>query len=569
MKIVRRSTPDTSALPASLHPVLQRILANREISADELELSLSRLHKPNLKGVEQAVAVLYQAIQQNLSIFIIGDFDADGATSTALSVSALKQLGATKIDFLVPNRFDFGYGLSEQIVDIAHQMGAQVLMTVDNGISCVAGVKRAKDLGMQVVVTDHHLPGNQLPNADAIVNPNQTDCPFPSKNIAGVGVAFYLMLALRSYMREVNYFTQQQIQEPNFANLLDLVALGTVADVVPLDDVNRILVQQGINRIKKGFARPGIKALLDIANRDFKQLVSSDFGFAVGPRLNAAGRLDDMTLGISCLLADDYTQAMHIASRLDELNQERRAIESSMQVEAINTLSKIKLDELPYGICLYQDDWHQGVIGILAGRIKERYHRPVIIFAEDNDDVLKGSCRSIPGLHIRDVLERMHTLHPDLIIKFGGHAMAAGLSIKKANFALFKQIFDDTVKSLVNQDILTNVCLTDGALADNELTLEVAELLRAALPWGQCFEPPIFDDVFVIAQERLLQDKHIKFVLQHQSGLAVDAIWFNYNPEHWTVNSQQKVHLAFSLDINEFRGQRNIQLMVKTANLVA
>ena len=499
MKIVRRPTPDTSALPASLHPVLQRILANREISADELELSLSRLHKPNLKGVEQAVAVLYQAIQQNLSIFVIGDFDADGATSTALSVSALKQLGATKVDFLVPNRFDFGYGLSEQIVDIAHQMGAQVLMTVDNGISCVAGVKRAKDLGMQVVVTDHHLPGNQLPNADAIVNPNQTDCPFPSKNIAGVGVAFYLMLALRSYMREVNYFTQQQIQEPNFANLLDLVALGTVADVVPLDDVNRILVQQGINRIKKGFARPGIKALLDIANRDFKQLVSSDFGFAIGPRLNAAGRLDDMTLGISCLLADDYTQAMHIASRLDELNQERRAIESSMQVEAINTLSKIRLDELPYGICLYQDDWHQGVIGILAGRIKERYHRPVIIFAEDNDDVLKGSCRSIPGLHIRDVLERMHTLHPDLIIKFGGHAMAAGLSIKKKHFAQFKQIFDDTVKSLVNKDILTNICLTDGALADNELTLEVAELLRAALPWGQCFVAPIFDDVFVIA----------------------------------------------------------------------
>ncbi|EWH08873.1 single-stranded-DNA-specific exonuclease RecJ [Catenovulum agarivorans DS-2] len=568
MKIVRRPAPDTSSLPASLNPVLQRILANRDISASELELSLSRLHKPELKGVEQAVEVLYQAIVNDLSIFIIGDFDADGATSTALSVSALKQLGANKVDFLVPNRFDFGYGLSEPIVEIAHQMGAQVLMTVDNGISCIAGVSKAKTLGMQVVVTDHHLPGHQLPNADAIVNPNQPDCPFPSKNIAGVGVAFYLMLALRAHLRKQNYFTANQLKEPNLATLLDLVALGTVADVVPLDDVNRILVQQGINRIKKGHARPGIKALLDIAKRDYRQLVSSDFGFAVGPRLNAAGRLDDMTLGISCLLAPDYTQAMHIASRLDELNQERRAIESSMQIEAINTLSKIQLDDLPYGICLYQNDWHQGVIGILAGRIKERYHRPVIIFAEDNDEVLKGSCRSIPGLHIRDVLERIHTLHPNLIIKFGGHAMAAGLSINKANFDQFKQVFNQTVQELVNPDILTNICLTDGALADHELTIEVAQLLREALPWGQCFEPPVFDDEFTIVQERLLQDKHIKFVLQHQSGIALDAIWFNYNPALWSVNTQQKVRLAFSLDINEFRGQKNIQLMVKTACLV-
>ncbi|MER2493436.1 single-stranded-DNA-specific exonuclease RecJ [Catenovulum sediminis] len=565
MRIVRRNpAQDPASLPTHMHPVLRRVLAHRGIEQQQIDLSLARLEKPNLADIDNAVSILHKAIVEQKRIFVIGDFDADGATSTALSVTALKEFGAKYVDFLVPNRFDFGYGLSEPLVDMAHQLGAELLITVDNGIACFAGVAKAKSLGMQVIVTDHHLPADKLPIADAIVNPNRKDCKFPSKNIAGVGVAFYLMLALRAFLRKQDYFTQQKIAEPNLATLLDLVALGTVADVVPLDDINRILVQQGINRIRKGYCRPGIKALLDVSKRDFKSIVSSDFGFAIGPRLNAAGRLDDMTLGISCLLAKDYTQAMHLAARLDELNQERRAIELSMQHEALNTLKSIRLDNLPFGICLYQDDWHQGVIGILAGRIKERYHRPVVIFAEDDDTNLKGSCRSIPGFHIRDALERMNTQHPGLISKFGGHAMAAGLSIGKDQLNDFKHIFDQTVKAIAPQDIFLNQCLSDGGLNADEYSVELAQLLKSAMPWGQCFEQPMFDDKFVVVQERVLQEKHIKFVLQHSSGVVLDAIWFNFNPDLWQPNGAQKLHAVFSLDVNHFRGNTNVQLMIHT-----
>ncbi|MCU4676138.1 single-stranded-DNA-specific exonuclease RecJ [Catenovulum sp. 2E275] len=564
MQIVRRQTELADNLPSHIHPLLRRVLLRRNlVDAAALDLSAKQLPKPNLADIDKAVVLLEQAITHHKKIIIVGDFDADGATSTALTYSALKQLGCQQIDFLVPNRFDYGYGLSEPLVDVAAQMGAELIITVDNGIACVAGVARAKSLGIEVVVTDHHLPGETLPAADAIINPNRKDCPFPSKAIAGVGVAFYLMLGLRSHLRQTGYFEQYQIKEPNFADLLDLVALGTVADVVPLDETNRILVQQGINRIRQGYCRPGIKALLDVAQKDHKQLVSSDFGFAVGPRLNAAGRLDDMSLGISCLLAPDYTHALHLASRLDELNKERRAIEASMQVEAMQTMDTIHLDDIPAGICLFQDDWHQGVIGILAGRIKERFHRPVVIFAEDNDNILKGSCRSIPGFHIRDALEALESQHPGLIIKFGGHAMAAGLSINKADYNDFKQAFEKVVNSLIQPHLLTNSILSDGELSVDELTVDVADLLKKAMPWGQCFEAPVFDDIFMVAQEKVLHDKHLKFVLIHKSGLAVDAIWFNYNPKFWTVGKNTQIHAAFQLDVNHFRGKSQVQLMLQ------
>lgn len=564
MQIVRRTAELTDQLPQNLHPLLRDVLLKRQVTnATQLDLTVKQLAKPVLADIDVAVGLLHQAILQDQKILIVGDFDADGATSTALTYSALKQVGAKKVDFLVPNRFDFGYGLSEPLVDIAQQMNAELIITVDNGIACLAGVAKAKALGISVIVTDHHLPGPSLPNADAIINPNRADCPFPSKNIAGVGVAFYLMLALRSHLRQQNYFSQYQIAEPNFAELLDLVALGTVADVVPLDNINRILVQQGINRIRQGYCRPGIRALLDISQKDHKQLVSSDFGFALGPRLNAAGRLDDMSLGISCLLAPDYTHAMHLASRLDELNKERRSIEASMQTEALKTMEQVHFEKIPAGICLFQDDWHQGVIGILAGRIKERFHRPVVIFAEDNDDVLKGSCRSIIGFHIRDALEAIDSQYPGIIIKFGGHAMAAGLSIHKSKFEQFKQAFELIIDKRIEPHLLTNTILSDGELQAQDLTVEVADLLKKAMPWGQCFDSPVFDDIFTVAQEKLLQEKHLKLVLIHQSGVAIDAIWFNYNPKYWTLGKNTQMHAAFQLDVNHFRGKSQVQLILQ------
>lgn len=554
-----------SSASENLHPVLQQVLLNRGITESaQLNLSVSGLCEPKLKGMDAAVKILYQAILDQKRIFIIGDFDADGATSTALMISALKQFGAQNIQFLVPNRFDFGYGLSVPLVDMAAAQKAELLVTVDNGIACIAGVQRAKDLGLDVIVTDHHLPAAQLPNADAIVNPNQADCEFPSRNIAGVGVAFYVMLALRAYMRSQNYFETHQIPVPNIAELLDLVALGTVADVVPLDNINRILVQQGINRIRKGVCRPGIKALLDVAQKNSKDIVSSDLAFALGPRLNAAGRLDDMTVGIACLLSDNYGDAIRLAARLDDLNRERREIESSMQVEAMAEMEALDLSQLPFGVCLYKQDWHQGVIGILAGRVKERYHRPTIVFAEDNATTLKGSCRSIAGFHIRDALDQINTQQPDLIIKFGGHAMAAGLSIHKSKLDEFKALFNQTVERLISADKLNNIVLTDGALDAHHFSINTAQLLKQAMPWGQCFEAPLFDDVFTVVQEKILKEKHLKMVLQHESGEVFDAIWFNFNPDCWQLGLNPTIHIAFSLDTNTFRGNTNVQLMVQT-----
>lgn len=566
MQIVRRHTSAQSELGDKFHPVLKRILAHRGVLLEQTELSLKRLHPPRLADLDKACQLLAQALEADKKIVIVGDFDADGATSTALCVEALTLLGAKQVDFLVPNRFEFGYGLTPPLVDIAAQQGAELIVTVDNGIACHAGVQHAKSLSIDVIITDHHLPGETLPEADAIVNPNRKDCQFPSKSIAGVGVAFYLMMGLRSHLRQQNYFVAKGIKEPNLAQLLDLVALGTVADVVPLDDVNRILVQQGIQRIRSGHVRPGIRALMEVAKRTAADLVSSDFAFAIAPRLNAAGRLDDMAIGIECLLSDNYSHAFRLAAALDNLNHERKAIETSMQTEAFNLLSSIQFTSLPSAIALFQADWHQGVIGILAGRLKERYHRPVAIFARDEDGILKGSCRSIKGIHIRDVLERIACCHPHMIIKFGGHAMAAGLSLDETQFDKFEREFKRVVDEMAGKDIFENQCLSDGALDAKDYTLEVAQLLKSAMPWGQAFEQPVFDDEFMVVQEKCLHDKHLKLVLQHPQGGLFDGIWFNYNPDIWQAGSNcQSAHVAFTLDINEFRGKKSVQLLIEVA----
>jgi single-stranded-DNA-specific exonuclease len=579
-KIIRREQLSDAHLPDNLSPIIKQIYARRGVqSSQQLELKVANLqglavgskdNKP-LKGLPEACVLLHAALLSNTHIVIVGDFDADGATSTALMMVALTSLGSTNHSFLVPNRFEYGYGLTPEIVDIAAAQGAQMLVTVDNGISCVAGVKRAKELGLQVIVTDHHLPGHELPNADAIVNPNQHGCPFESKSLAGVGVAFYLMLALRTYLREKLFFAEQNINEPNIAQLLDLVALGTVADVVSLDANNRILVDQGLKRIRAGQTRPGIQALIEVANKNQQRLVASDFGFALGPRINAAGRLDDMSYGINCLLAPDIDSARKMAVELDDLNKTRREIEQGMQLEAERVFKSLNFDDnnLPSAIALYQKDWHQGVIGIVAGRLKEKFNRPCIVFAKGNEDdsldiehqEIKGSARSIPGLHIRDLLEHIDSQHPNLIIKFGGHAMAAGLSIKQHNFDKYQQVFNELAGKWLKEEDLQSIILSDGALDINHLTLNFAEQLREAGPWGQNFPEPLFDDNFTLVQQRIVGEKHLKIMVEKQ-GEVFDGIAFNIDVNAWPNVSAKQVHLAYRLDVNEFRGKRTVQLMI-------
>jgi len=577
-EIIRRERVNTAYLPDTLPESIRQIYASRGVeSAQQLELKVANLQGLNLqnnhealKGLGDACLLLHTALINNTNIVIVGDFDADGATSTALMMVALSLMGSINHSFLVPNRFEYGYGLTPEIVDIAAEQGAQMLVTVDNGISCIAGVNRAKELGLQVLVTDHHLPGHELPKADAIVNPNQLDCPFPSKSLAGVGVAFYLMLALRSHLRDKNYFTERHINEPNIAQLLDLVALGTVADVVSLDANNRILVEQGLKRIRAGQTRPGIQALIEVAKKNQQRLVASDFGFALGPRINAAGRLDDMSYGINCLLAPDIASARIMASELDDLNKARREIEQGMQAEAETIFQQLNFsfDNLPNAIALYQQDWHQGVIGIVAGRLKEKFHRPCIVFAKGSDDSMnaeqqeiKGSARSIPGLHIRDLLERIDSQHPDLILKFGGHAMAAGLSIKQQNFEEFQTLFNELAGQWLKAEDLQSIILSDGELAVNNLTLAFAEQLREAGPWGQNFPEPLFDDTFKLLQQRIVGEKHLKLLVEKQ-GEVFDGIAFNIDIKVWPNNQAKQVHLAYRLDVNEFRGKRSVQLMI-------
>lgn len=568
-KIKRRAlTTNILSLPDGLHPLIRQIYQSRGITAEsDYQRELAGLIPfTELKGINTAVTCLGQAIQNNKRILIIGDFDADGATSTALAMRALYALGAANVDFLVPNRFTYGYGLTPEIVAVAAERKPNLLITVDNGITSLAGVAAAKDLGMQVIITDHHLAGPELPIADAIINPNQPGCNFPSKNLAGVGVVFYLMMALRHYLREQDWFVKQNIAEPNLAQFLDIVALGTVADVVPLDKNNRILVHQGLARIRTKKCCAGISALLSIAKREIHKITATDLGFAVGPRLNAAGRLDDMTLGIACLLTDDVKQATEMATMLDELNHERRTIEQTMQLQAHKVLTHLfnTVREWPLGICLYDPEWHQGVSGILAGRLKEHFHRPTIVFATGNAGELKGSARSIPGLHIRDLLESIALHHPGLVVKFGGHAMAAGLSIAAEDFSKFQSAFQEALALHLDPILLQQEVLTDGELQAQDISIATAEAIINAGPWGQHFPEPIFDNEFTVLQQRLVGERHLKMVLSlPNSNQVIDAIMFNIDLKQWPNQRISQIHAAYRLDINEYRDRRQVQLVIE------
>ncbi len=564
---VQARPPSTRDLDAdNLHPVLQRIYAARGVaSTAELDLSLARLWPiSRLKGVGQAAALLAEKIVAGESVLIVGDYDADGATSTALAMRALSACGAQAVDYLVPNRFDFGYGLTPELVEVAAERTPGLIITVDNGISSIAGVARASELGIPVLVTDHHLPAERLPAAAAIVNPNQPGDDFPSKHLAGVGVLFYLMVALQKRLKSDGWFERRGLPDPSPADWLDLVAVGTVADLVPLDRNNRILVSQGLRRIRAGRCRPGIRALLEVANRSLSRAVASDIGFVVGPRLNAAGRLEDMGLGIECLLTDSPQAAAEMAEELDRLNRSRRAIEQEMRQQAersLERLHRLSEGELPDGLCLYDPEWHQGVVGILASRIKDQYHRPVIAFADGGEDVLKGSARSISGLHMRDLLERIASRHPGLVQRFGGHAMAAGLSLERANFEAFKAAYESEVSSSVEPAMLQGTLLTDGELREEELCLDLAQLLRDAGPWGQGFPEPLFEGEFRLLQQRVVGESHLKLRLGTLAGGdAIDGIAFN---QPALGNAVSRVKLAYRLDVNEFRGLRTPQLIVE------
>ncbi|MBI3345270.1 MAG: single-stranded-DNA-specific exonuclease RecJ [Gammaproteobacteria bacterium] len=564
--MLRQTTaPLPFPLPENLHPVVARVYAARKIKrVEELQYGLEQLQPPSaLRGMQQAVQLLSDALQKQQRILFVADFDADGATSCALGVRALRLMGAQDVHYVVPNRFEFGYGLTPEIVNVAAQQQPDLIITVDNGISSVEGVARAKQLGIQVLITDHHLPGALLPAADAIVNPNQPGDEFPSKHLAGVGVIFYVMLALRTQLRANGWFSQKNIPEPNLAQLLDLVALGTVADVVVLDHNNRVLVAQGLARIREGRCQAGLRALIEVSQRQQGRLTAGDLAFALAPRLNAAGRLEDMSLGIECLLCDDYSQALTMAQRLDELNRERRSIESEMQIQALDALKAMRLDtELPYGLCLFDPDWHQGVIGILAGRIKERTHRPVIAFALSNEHEIKGSARSVPGLHIRDALDSVAAQHPGLLSKFGGHAMAAGLTLRRADYDAFSAAFDREVRKHLTETELQRVMLSDGGLSADELQLELAEALRSAGPWGQGFPEPLFDGIFEVVSQRIVGDKHLKLVLRYPDDSKIfDAIAFNFT--HEGSRPLRRARIAYRLDVNEYRGQRSLQLLIE------
>jgi len=571
-KVKRRSLPSkTFSFTGDLHPVLQRIYLARGIcSNDELERSLQHLLPyQDFLGIHQAVQCLAAAIYKQQKIMVIGDFDADGATSSALAVSALKTFGAQNVKYLVPNRFEYGYGLTPEIVTVAATSQPDVIVTVDNGISSVAGVIAAKTAGIKVVITDHHLPGNETPLADAIVNPQQVGDQFKSKCLAGVGVIFYVMLALRAELRAQAWFAQQMIPEPNMAQFLDLVALGTVADLVPLDRNNRIMVYHGLQRIRAGKARPGIYALLATAGRQQEKLTCADLGFAIAPRLNAAGRLTDMSLGIECLLSEDAQKARELAVQLNSLNEERRLIEREMQQQAFAELGKISIlnnaNDLPLGLCLFDEKWHQGVIGLLASRVKDHVHRPTIVFAPGNTpDELKGSARSVAGLHIRDVLDAVATHHPGLISKFGGHAMAAGMTIERENYLGFCAAFDQEVRRHLNATTLHPEIWSDGELTDHDVCLELVEQLRAAGPWGQAFPEPVFDGRFKLIQQYLINGKHLKLMLSLENSARIySAIAFNVDLNIWPNHRSQYIHAVYRLDINEYQGKRDLQLIIE------
>lgn len=565
--IVRHTAAHRRACPDHLSPLLWRVYQARGINdASDVERELSALISPaELGGIEKAVDVLENALRTEQRVLIVGDFDADGATSCALAVRALRAFGCASVDYLVPNRFAFGYGLTPEIVDHARTRNPDLIVTVDNGISSHAGVAAAQALGWRVVVTDHHLAGAELPTADALVNPNLPGDRFPSKALAGVGVVFYVLLALRSRLRDNGWFAAKSLAEPNMAEFLDLVALGTVADVVPLDRNNRILVHHGLDRIRRGRCRPGITALLRIAGRNPARVQSADMGFAVGPRLNAAGRIDDMSLGIECLLADDPQQAAGLAAELDRLNRERRSIEGEMKTQAeamLQSWTPTQASELPWSLSLFNEDWHQGVIGILASRIKERYHRPVIAFAPGDGDNLKGSARSIPGLHIRDALDEVAASNPAILNKFGGHAMAAGMTIRRQDFEAFRESFEGVVRGRLRHEDLQGVIQSDGEIGPADLSLDTAREIRDGGPWGQGFPEPVFDDHFEVLSSRVVGEKHWKLVLRPLSGAqTVDAIAFNAVEDLPEIPG--RIHAAYMLDENEWQGRVSLQLRIE------
>lgn len=565
--IKQRPIPPISDSLQHLHPVLARVYAARGIQhPQQVQHQLKTLARPEqLLGMPQALALLTEALQQQQRILIVGDFDADGATSTSVVVLALRAMGANSVDYLVPNRFKFGYGLTPEIVEVAlHEKNPQLIITVDNGISSREGVERAKQAGVKVLITDHHLTGKQLPNADAIINPNQANCPFPSKSIAGVGVAFYVMAALCTHLKGMGWFNNRPM--PRMSDFLDIVALGTVADVVALDDNNRILVAQGLERIRAGQCREGIKALLAVAKRERETIQAEDLAFAVAPRLNAAGRLDDMSHGIECLLADSPVLAQQYAQELDDLNIERRSIEGDMQQQALATMQQLNFNEenLPPAIVLFDASWHQGVIGIVAGRLKEKFHRPSIVFApvDEQSELIKGSARSISGIHIRDAIELVTVRHAGLVSYFGGHAMAAGMTIPRANFEAFQQAFSQVIAEQATEEHLTATILTDGELAAQDINLELAQLLRHSGPWGQAFPEPIFTGEFELRDFTVLKEKHLKWLLKHPvTGEDLEAIAFNVDMRQWSAQTQ-KLFLAYRLDVNTFRNKSRLQLKV-------
>jgi single-stranded-DNA-specific exonuclease len=560
----RREQSATGRLSEDLHPLLSRLYRARGVhSINGCSLPLSALHPFELlQDIELAADLLAQCIREGGSVLVVGDYDADGATGSALAVRGLGTMGAAKVSYLVPSRFAFGYGLSPAVVEAATPFGADLILTVDNGISSLAGVRRANELGISVIVTDHHLPGSELPTAAAIVNPNRSGDGFPSKSLAGVGVVFYLLAAVRARLRELSWLGRGR-PVPNLAQWLDLVALGTVADVVTLDENNRILVEQGLRRIRAGRGSPGVSALLRVAGRDPAKATSRDLAFAVGPRLNAAGRLTEMSLGVECLLADDPRSALSMARELDALNRRRRAIEGEMKDQAEAVLADLSLETsgLPPSLCLFGDDWHQGVIGILAARVRERYHRPVIAFAPADGGMLRGSARSIDGLHIRDLIDAVDKRRPGLIARFGGHAMAAGLSLHARALDAFREAFVEEARRALGDTPPVRELLSDGELPAEAMDLDTAEMLRTAGPWGKGFPEPLFDGRFQVLDQRIVGERHLKMRLRLPGSEPIEAIGFCQSD--MSASACEQAHLAYRLDVNEFRGTRSAQLIVE------
>lgn len=567
-KIVRRVIPGDSALPDDLHPILKRIYAARQVQClQELDYSLKHLlpyHR--LKGIDTAVDLLEQGLRQGQRMLIVADFDTDGATSCALAMRILKQMGANNISYIVPNRFEHGYGLSPEIIDEAAKYDPDLIITVDNGISSNIGVDHAHALNIKVLITDHHLPAAVLPDADAIVNPQQRGDEFPSKCLAGVGVIFYVLLALRARLRECHWFEDNDRPPPNLAHYLDLVALGSVADMVPLDRNNRIIVARGLARIQSGQGNPGIQALLRVAGKTPATITATDLGFAIAPRLNAAGRLSDMSVGIETLLSDDRETVLSHAKQLDALNRERRKIQAGMQEQALAVIDQTMVESTngsPTGICWFNPEWHAGIVGLVAGKLKDHFHRPAIIFARERDKLIKGSARSVAGIHIRDVIECIATRNPGLIIRFGGHAMAAGLTVAEEKFEAFQSAFYRVVPEFCDADLLSPDLLTDGELPADMLTVEFAGLLQANGPWGQAFPEPCFDGKFNIINQRLVAGKHLKLALKmNDCAPIVDAIAFNIHDQA-RPEPLNPIRVAYRLAIDDYQGQKSLQLIIE------